>query len=431
MPSLDMSVAVHMVRNGGFTAVIDSGILADHLFDDGRKIYEFTRSHFAQFGKVPDAATILTDLKIEVPPSSDVVEPVAYFIDRIKSRALDKLAKEHAKAATAAMDRVDSKGVIDAAKELLTAISQQNLAGEVIDDWTLNTGERIAEYEAAKTAQGGVTGIPTPWTSLNDRTQGINKGDFWILCGRPGSGKSWAVSKMVIHAWVNDFKPLFVSLEMPVKKIKRRMDAIYARLAYYDFKRGKLGMHIEAQYKQALDGLEEKPPLNIVTRKRVKTVGDVALLMEQLQPSVVFIDGLYKLRPNSVNKYKSNWEVIMALVDEIQELALEKEIPIVGVTQLNRGAAKQKGKKSSSAAGLEDIAFADAIGMNADVILGLLPTEETKGRNETVIQLMKNREDDIGSWLVKFDLAAMDFNEVGPYQEPSDDPDDASVGYAP
>jgi replicative DNA helicase len=190
-------------------------------------------------------------------------------------------------------------------------------------------------------------------------------------------------------------------------------------------------MHIEAQYKQALDGLEEKPPLNIVTRKRVKTVGDVALLMEQLQPSVVFIDGLYKLRPNSVNKYKSNWEVIMALVDEIQELALEKEIPIVGVTQLNRGAAKQKGKKSSSAAGLEDIAFADAIGMNADVILGLLPTEETKGRNETVIQLMKNREDDIGSWLVKFDLAAMDFNEVGPYQEPSDDPDDASVGYAP
>jgi len=428
MPSLDLSLAAHIIRAGGISAVLDAGIVPDHLMDEGRSIVDYAQSHFSKYGKVPDAATIAQDLQFAVPDMSEVPEPISYYIDRIKERTLDRLAVDKVKKMLEAADKVDTKAIIDTAKEFITEISKQNLSGEVIDDWTKHTKERWQEYEDAKAHAGGLIGIPTPWNGINDLTQGILPGDFWILVARPGTGKTWHLVKMAIHSWLYEANPLFISLEMTRPRIKRRMDAAYARVDYKAFKRGQLGMHIEDTYKQALDSLKGKPPLHIVTRKRVKAVNDVAILIEQLKPGVVFIDGLYKLRPSGGLRQKSHWERIMDLVDELQELGQEKECPILGTTQFSR----EQTKKGGRSAGLEHIGFADAIGMNSDVILALLSDDKLKMQKTLQLKMLKNREDDTKSWITKFDLAAMDFSEQGEYDEAEENSGgggDASVSY--
>jgi len=423
-----MSLCVQILRNGGLPEVLEAGTDPEHLFDEGQLVFKYIREHYGKYGKVPDVATVETDTKADIPELGDIPEPVNYYIDRIKQRALDKLTAEQTKKQLEALDNNDANKAVEEAQELLSKVSKQNLAGEIIDDWVAGVDERVAEYEELKKSPGGVTGVPTPWTGINDLTQGMNEGDFWIIVGRPGTGKTWHLTKMGIHAWVSGFKPLIITMEMSRQRMKRRMDAVYARVAYYDFKRGKLGMHIEDQYKEAMEGLKGQHPLHLVSRKRVKTTSDVSILIEQLQPDVVFIDGIYKLRPGGGTRNRAHWEQMMETVDEIQEIALDKAVPILGTTQFSRSQVK-KGK-SQTKAGLEDVAFADAIAMNADIIIALLSTPELKVNDELIMQLLKNREDDTKAFTSKFDLNAMDFDTTGEWDEGmSGDDGDVSADY--
>lgn len=439
MASIDVSFCTHILRGTtGISPITDTGFRAEHFFDEGKTLFQYILDHFAKYGKVPDVATTEQDTKIQIPPMSDIPEPLPYYIDRLRARALDYLTKEQVKKAVSAMDKLDTDAAITASKDLLTEISKQNLQGEPIFDWTKNTGDRWDDYEKAKLAPAGITGIPTPWTMLNEITQGINPGEFWIVAGRPGSGKSWQLFLMTLYSWMMEKKPLLVSMEMPSKKVARRIDAMYAKLPYKDLKRGKLTSELvvpdsqEKQYKDALAGLSGRPPFPIVSRKRVKVANDVAILMEQIKPDVVFIDGLYKLRPTTVTKNASNWEKIMALADEVQELALDKNIPIVATTQFARTQVK-KGSDTTKG-GLEHLAFADAIGMNADVILAYFSTDQFKANKEVLARLLKNREDETGAWRRKFDLEAMDFSEIAVYDDAEEDVEaggSASVDFQP
>lgn len=417
MPSLDLCLVARIVRDGGWSAACDIGVEADHLFDDGQKVFAHVRDHVAKYGKVPDPATIARDTGVAVPDLADAPEPIRYYLDKVRARALDRLTTQQVKAAVLALDRVDVPGAVDAARTLLAEVSRQSLAGERVYDWTRGTDERWAQYQRMKAVPGGVTGVPIPWPILNAVTQGINPGDLWILVGRMGTGKSWLALKMAVHAWLAGARPLFVTMEMPRDKIERRLDAIFAKLPYGPLRRGALGMHIEDAYQQALQslgGYTATNPFQIATRRRVKTPRDIAVLIAELHPAVVFVDGIYKMLPSRGAKYRAHWERVMDLFDEVQDLGLETGVPIVGTTQFNRQQTQKGkgGKPRQDQAGLEDLAFTDAIGMNADVVLAALHPDEIRPNKEILLRLLKNREDERKAVTAKFDLDAMSFDEV-------------------
>ena len=411
MPSIDMSLCVHAIHGGGaaWQKILDSGLKPDAFFDDGRKVFEHTLNHFTQYGKTPDAQTVFVDTNIMVPALTDIPEPVDYYIDRLKSRAVDNLTKNRVKEQLEAMDKGDAKGAIAAAHGLMSDLHKQNLVGEVIEDWTQRTDDRWKDYEEAKATPGGMIGLPTPWNTLNEKTQGIQKGDLWIIVGRPSTGKSWIEVVMATYLWRLDKRPLFVSLEMQTAKIMRRLDANYMKLDYRNLRTGKLGMIAEPIYQQNLAGLKGKHPLHVVTRKRVKTVQDIAILIEQLDPDVTIIDGMYKLKVPYGNRL-SQWEKMTEIMDQLHEMVQEKKHRIVASTQFNRDV-----KKGSTKASIDALAFADAIGMNADVIFGLLPTDEMRENKQTLFKMLKNREDDMAHFRAKFDVFAQEFDEIGPW----------------
>ena len=434
MPSLDLCLLARVVRDGGLPAVFDAGVEAIHLYDDGQKAFEHVRDHFAKYGKVPDPATIEQDTGVTVPDLAEAPEPVGYYLAKVKARALDRLAAKQVKAAVAALDRADAGAAVAAARELLAEAAKQNLAGDAVDDWTRGTSERWAEYERVKAKPNGVTGIPIPWPTLNAVTQGINPGDLWILVARMGAGKTWTALHMAVHAWLSGARPLFVTMEMPRDKIKRRIDALWTKLPYGALRRGALGMHIEDTYKKALetlDGMSAASPFPIATRRRVKTPRDVALLIEQIRPTVVFVDGVYKMLPSGGAKYRAHWERMVDLIDEVQDLVLEKGVPLVGTTQFNRQQTQKgpRGKPRQDQAGLEDLAFTDAIAMNADVVLALLHPDELRPNKEMLVRLLKNREDERKSVTAKFDLDAMDFSEMSEYSGGGTEAGAASVDF--
>lgn len=458
MPSLDMCLVIHLVRGGHLRAVRDSGLKEEALFDEAKAIFRYSMEHFGKFGKMPEPATVENDLRITIPLISDVPEPVDYYISRVKERALDKIVKDYTKEQLAKSDRLNAKGAVQQAKDLLSEVGRMSLTGEPVSDWTQRTDERWAAYKEAARFKG-ILGIPTPWPSVNDVTHGIRKGDFWLIVGRPGTGKTWYLTKMAIGAWIFLFtvkfnedgsiaetrpcRVLFISLEMLDEDIRQRMDSIHSRLPYTGITAGTLGMIIDDKYRVHLEDLKGKNPLLLATRRQVQDVRDLPIVIEEVRPDVVFIDGIYKLRIGA-GRYKSNWEKITDIADELDMIAKTKGVPIIGTTQFNRGAVKvgspKKGKgKAIPLMGLENLAFADALGMNPDVVVGLVSTKRTKDNKELLLQLIKNRRGKSGIWVTQFDPDTGSYDEVAPYEEgdsyggaDADDDDevgDTSVGY--
>jgi replicative DNA helicase len=254
---------------------------------------------------------------------------------------------------------------------------------------------------------------------------------------------------MAIHSWLTpiplDFdatgnvtasrpaKVLTITTEMLKEDVKERMDAIYSKLSYTGIVSGTLGMHIEDQYKIALDGLKGKNPLWIVTRKRVKDIQDIPIIVEEMQPDIVFLDGLYKLKVEGA-RFKSTWEKVTEIADELDLISKTKGVRIVATTQFNRGAVKASGAKKGKKipmAGLENLAFADALGMNPDVILGVISSKDMKENNEAILQLIANRRGKEGAWLCNFNPDQGEFGEISVVDGGMDaDSDDEGGGEA-
>lgn len=446
MPSIDMCLVTHIVHGGSISVIRDHGVTAESIYDESRKVFEYVMAHFGKHGKVPNPTTIENDTKIKIPPLSDVPEPVTYYIERVKERALDRLVMESTKAQTSAMDKLNTKGALNSVKRLLADINRLNLAGEPVDDWTQRTDERWAAFKAAARFMGGVTGLPTPWPGINELTKGMQLGDFWLIVGRPKAGKSWELCDMAIHSWLTPIplefdsagnvtasrpaKVLTITTEMLKEDVKERMDAIYSKLSYTGIVSGTLGMHIEDEYRAALDGLKGKNPLWIVTRKRVKDIQDVPIIVEEMQPDIVYLDGLYKLKVEGA-RFKSTWEKVTEIADELDLIAKTKGTIIVGTTQFNRGAVKTGGQKKGKKipmAGLENLAFADALGMNPDVVLGVISSKTMKENNEAILQLIANRRGKEGAWLCNFNPDHGEFGEISAVDEGIDSDSDGDEG---
>jgi len=433
-----MCVVTHIVRGNCFGVAVEQGLLREHLFDDGRAVFDLVLAHYAKYGKVPDVATVLRDTGVEVPDLADVKEPVGYYLDKVKERARDNLAKEGVKTQLRAMEAGRTEEAIDAAAKLSEDLARLNLHADPVDDWTKNTEEREREYNSAKAIGTGILGVETPWPGVNDLTQGVQDGDFWVMVARPGTGKTWMLVVMAIYAWLKGHVPLFISMEMPKRKIKRRMDAVHMKLDYRDLKRGRLGMGIEEEYIKGLQNLRNNPqhPLYVASARNVKRIRDIAVLTRLFRPTIVFLDGLYKLRPPNIG-VSSYWERIQAIANDLQLLTGDMESKMVATSQLRREGGKSMKKKRGASVdfSLEDIAFADAIGQNADVVMGLGATKRMIEDHEMVVSLIKNREDECGAWVTKFDPGMGDFSEIEEYEgasaAPPDDSDgdDASVGF--
>jgi hypothetical protein len=88
-----------------------------------------------------------------------------------------------------------------------------------------------------------------------------------------------------------------------------------------------------------------------------------------MKPDLVIVDGMYLMKDDRSNSRSIDWKNIAHISQDLKLTAQEFEIPIIGVTQANRGAEKSKGED------LTELAFADNLGQDADAIFRVSKTE--------------------------------------------------------
>lgn len=307
----------------------------------------------------------------------------------------------------------------------MTASSRDVILAEVSDDL-------IMEYDLIRKAEG-ITGIPFPWDELNHATMGMHPEDFILLYGRMKSMKSFLGVKMAVHAYIEaNRRVLFYSAEMSPKMVMRRMASCLTEVDYGLVKKGRLDREDEIWYKDALASIsddEEKAAKLTGYRRSLLVTSDkddirgtgsvshVQVKAEEFEPDLIIVDSYYRLASRD-GKRDYDWKAQAGIAQDLKHLAQTLKIPVIGITQANR-----KSDKMDSDEGMEDVAYADASGQEAD--LGLRIVKEGKDNFGTLLKLVVAGAREIeadGFYLRAIPFTRFDFDRWFTHEERNEPP---------
>ena len=259
------------------------------------------------------------------------------------------------------------RGLIDNA---LKAGAEKNIGHEYIKDTE-------ARYrEEARTI------VATPWGKFNDLMQGgLGNGDFGLIFGNPGGGKSWTLVALGGYAVKMGYNVLHYTLELGEDYVGRRYDAFFT------------GKPVDTLHKNK-DKVEEivkELPGQLIIKEYAPGQATVNTLRAHIQkcsdlefkPDLIIIDYVDLL--SSKKRSQDRKGEIDDIYVSTKGLAKELQLPIWSVSQVNRAGAKDDVIEGDKAAGSYDKI------MITDVAISLSRKKEDKVNGTGRFHIMKNR----------------------------------------
>lgn len=343
-------------RLGQFFDLIGQGVAAGHRVDRN-----FCDARWVETGRLSDA-----DLR-------DVLRAGAGFVGTAALSEYAKLIRAEARkrrlreACAELVARVDHDA--SAEPDDLTAELEARLA-EV--GGARGGGARTVSFEQATRAafEEDARGRPTGFAALDRAFNGWAPGRLYIGAGRPGAGKTLFAAAAALNVARAGGSVLFFSLEMPVAEMARRLISPIIKTPYRDLERRRFKSE---DVEQALDfaaahdveivhaGGASVATIRSVTRRAFRE----ADAGRRAPPALVIVDYLGRLRPTRPNM--SPYEATSEISRDAKDLALELQVPVLAMAQLNRQVESRQEKRPM----LADLRDSGSIEQDADAVLGL------------------------------------------------------------
>jgi replicative DNA helicase len=306
----------------------------------------------------------------------------------------------------------DIRDVMQEAEGILQELSQKNMKkdysalGPVVD-------RAIKAVEEAYANKGGFTGIPSGLYKLDDMTCGWQKSDLVIIAGRPAMGKTAFALSVAKNIAVDRKIPMaFFSLEMSDVQLANRLMSNTCEIDGTKLLNGQLDREDWKRLDQNLNALMDAPLF--VDDTEGLSVMELRTKARRLQKEhhieLIMIDYL-QLMTASGMRYNSRQEEVSLISRSLKGLAKELNIPVLALSQLNRGVESREGAEGKRPH-LSDLRESGAIEQDADMVIflhrpeyyGLMMSEDGfidyRGRAEVIIS--KHRKGATGIVLMDF-----------------------------
>lgn len=306
----------------------------------------------------------------------------------------------------------DIKDVIQEADSLLLEISQKS----VKKDYSVLApivNQAVKVVEAAYANKGGLTGISTGFYKLDDMTCGWQKSDLVIIAGRPAMGKTAFALSLAKNIAVDQKIPMaFFSLEMTSVQLANRLMANNCQIEGHKLLSGQLKRDDWDRLDKHLNSLLEAP-LYIDDTEGIPVMElrtKIRRLVKEHHIELVMVDYL-QLMTASGMRYNNRQEEISLISRALKGMAKEFNIPIIALSQLNRGVDTREGPEGKRPR-LSDLRESGAIEQDADMVIFLhrpeyygLPQSEDgsidyRGKAEVIIS--KHRKGAVGIIMMDF-----------------------------
>ena len=224
----------------------------------------------------------------------------------------------------------------------------------------------LDEIEAIENRESGLYGVPTGFADLDDLTNGLHSGQMIIVAARPAMGKSTLALDFCRAASIqNNLTSVFFSLEMTRSEISMRLLSAEAKVPLNHIRNGKMGSddwdklarHM-GKVSSAPMFIDDSPNMTMMEirakARRLKQRHDLRLIV---------ID--YMQLMSSGKKVESRQLEVSEFSRQIKLLAKELELPIVALSQLNRGPEQRADKKPM----MSDLRESGSLEQDADMVI--------------------------------------------------------------
>jgi replicative DNA helicase len=309
-----------------------------------------------------------------VPSSANV----AYYAGIVQEKML--LRELIAAAGEILDDAYDQTGetrkALDEAERRIFAVTDKNISGNAVRMKDLIT--RV--YELIEKREGSyVTGLPTGYYQLDEKTCGLQGGEMIIIAGRPSMGKTSLVLNIAEHMGLIEKIPVAIfSLETGKQQLAERFLCSISGVDAQKVRKGALDTEHYQELVKACSQLSEAPiyiddtstltPLELRAKaRRLKSMYDIQCVM---------VDYL-QLMHLGAGRVESRQQEITTISRYIKSLARELNIPVVVLSQLNRSPEGREGHRPR----MSDLRESGSIEQDADVVM-LLHREDYYHRGE-------------------------------------------------
>lgn len=335
-------------------------------------------------------AAYLSTLVDRVPSAANAASYARIIKDKSVMRRLIEGATDIVESGYRAEGNVDE--LVDGAEKIIFEISEKRLrkgftpVKEIVKD-SFKAIEQLYERKEL------ITGVPTGYKDLDRLTCGLQRSDLIVIAGRPSMGKTAFALNIVENAAIESGVVSAVfSLEMSQEQLVRRMLCSRAEVDASKMRGGFLSesdwprlTRAAGLISEAPIFIDDSPALNVLEIR-----AKVRRLMREHPLGLIVIDYLQLMR--GIGKIESREREISEISRALKALAKEVNVPVIALSQLNRGVEARQDKRPQ----LADLRESGAIEQDSDVIMFIYrdemynPESPDAGKGEVIIGKQRN-----------------------------------------
>lgn len=313
-----------------------------------------------------------------------------------------------------ATDGGDVDDIVNNAQAEVYAVTESRTAEDYVPIAdTINA--TMEEIEHAGNRGGGMVGVPTGFADLDALTNGLHPGQMIVIAARPAIGKSTIGLDIVRAASIkHGITSVVFSLEMSRNEITMRMLAAEAGVLLQNMRKGTMRSEDWTKLAQTMGRISEAPlfiddsPNMTLMEIRAKC----RRLKQRHNLGIVVIDYLQLM--TSGRRVESRQQEVAEFSRALKLLAKELEVPVIAISQLNRGAEQRTDKRPQ----MSDLRESGSIEQDADIVM-LLHREDAYEREspragEADIIVAKHRNGPTDNIVVAFQGHYARFVDMSP-----------------
>ncbi len=338
----------------------------------------------------------LADLVDRAPPAANAPDYARAVYDLALRRDLIRIGGEISTTAQQVGDsELSARDQIESAEQQLYFLAEEGGTATGLGSFADALRGAIEMAAEAYSRDGGLAGLATGLTDLDQKLGGLHPSDLIILAGRPAMGKSALAANIAFHAarhyaWepqpdgsrktVNGGVVAFFSLEMSSEQLAMRLLAEVSGVSSDRLRKGEIDASEFGRVRDASIEIQESPLFMDDTGGLAvgKLAARARRLKRQMGLDLIVIDYLQLLTTGSPGGNDNRVQEVSMITQSLKALAKELSVPIIALSQLSRQVENREDKRPQ----LADLRESGSIEQDADVVMFVYREAYYKGRAE-------------------------------------------------
>ncbi len=388
------------------------GVIFDavvEIFNEGKPVDLITLQERLKEKDVPaeiSSLEFVRDLVAAVPTSANVKYYAQIVADKAMMRRLIKQNDEISNMCY--LGKESTEAILEVTEKKVFDLVQKRGGGDYvpIKDVVMNA---LGKIEAASKTSGSVTGVPTGFLDLDYKLAGLQPSDLVLVAARPSMGKTAFVLNIAQHVAFKANKAVAIfSLEMSKEQLVNRLFALEGQVDAQALRTGNLK---DEEWEKLIESA------GIIGKSKLIIDDTASISISELRSKcrkfklehgldLIIIDYLQLMTGSVGGRSESRQQEISEISRSLKALARELNVPVIALSQLNRGVELRTDKRPM----LADLRESGAIEQDADVVMFIYRDDyynkDTELKNVAEIIIAKQRNGSLGTveltWLPQY-----------------------------